>query len=59
MVIAIGLGSLVTQGLNQGVDFVGGRTYTVRFADDVSATEVENDLIAVFGSADAKTFWFK
>ncbi len=56
VLIAVGIGSLVTQGLNQGVDFVGGRTYTVRFADDVNPTEVETKLIETFGSADAKTF---
>lgn len=54
--IVVSVGSLFTQGLNEGVDFVGGRTYTVRFADDVSPTEVQNDLVATFGSAEAKTF---
>ncbi|MCB7481141.1 protein translocase subunit SecDF [Christiangramia sediminis] len=54
--IVISIGSLLTQGLNEGVDFVGGRTYTVRFADDVNPTEVQNDLVATFGSAEAKTF---
>ena len=56
LMIVIGLGSLATQGLNQGVDFVGGRTYTVRFVNDVNPTEVESSLIAKFESADAKTF---
>ena len=54
--IVISIGSLVTQGLNEGVDFIGGRTYTVRFAEDVNPTEVQNDLVATFGSAEAKTF---
>ncbi|MDT0648702.1 protein translocase subunit SecDF [Autumnicola edwardsiae] len=54
--IIISIGSLFVQGLNQGVDFVGGRTYTVRFDQDVNPTEVEQDLVAVFGSAEAKTF---
>ena len=54
--IVISIGSLVTQGLNEGVDFVGGRTYTVRFAEDVNPTEVQNDLVETFGSAEAKTF---
>lgn len=54
--ILISVGSLFTQGLNEGVDFVGGRTYTVRFAEDVNPTEVQNDLVATFGSAEAKTF---
>jgi len=54
--IIISVGSLLVNGLNQGVDFVGGRTYTVRFAEDVNPTEVQNDLVATFGSAEAKTF---
>ncbi|MDT0646159.1 protein translocase subunit SecDF [Zunongwangia sp. F260] len=54
--VIISIGSLFVQGLNQGVDFVGGRTYTVRFDQDVNPTEVEQDLVAVFGSAEAKTF---
>ena len=55
IIITAGLGSLFTQGLDEGVDFVGGRTYTVRFAKDVVPTDVEKDLVAVFGSAQAKT----
>ncbi|CAM4176648.1 protein translocase subunit SecDF [Gillisia hiemivivida] len=54
--ILISVGSFFMNGLNQGVDFIGGRTYTVRFADDVNASEVEKDLIATFESAEAKTF---
>ncbi|WP_370478028.1 protein translocase subunit SecDF [Tamlana flava] len=56
--IALSLGSLFTSGLDQGVDFVGGRTYQVRFAQDVSAEEITNLLSQpdVFSSADAKTF---
>ena len=56
LLILMSLGSLFTLGLNQGVDFVGGRTYTVRFAKDVDANKVEEDLVKVFGSAEAKTF---
>jgi SecD/SecF fusion protein len=54
--ILVGLGSLATQGLDQGVDFVGGRTYQVRFSQDVSASEISSVLSEAFGSADAKTF---
>lgn len=54
--LVLSIGSLFTQGLNQGVDFVGGRTYTVRFDQDINPTAVENDLSAVFGTAEAKTF---
>ncbi len=56
LLIAISLGSLFTVGLNQGIDFVGGRTYTVRFDRDVNAIDIQNDLIAVYGSAEAKTY---
>ena len=56
VLILISLSSLFMNGLNQGVDFVGGRTYTVRFEKDVNSTEIQNDLIAAFGSAEAKTY---
>ncbi len=56
VLLAISLGSLFTNGLNQGIDFVGGRSYTVRFEKDVNSTEIQNDLIQVFGSAEAKTY---
>jgi SecD/SecF fusion protein len=48
--------SLTTRGLDQGVDFVGGRNYQIRFVDPVSPTEITNDLTATLGSASAKTF---
>jgi len=54
--IVISVGALFTQGLNQGVDFVGGRTYTVRFDKSVIASEIQQDLVVVYGSAEAKTF---
>ncbi|MEZ4875459.1 MAG: protein translocase subunit SecDF [Flavobacteriaceae bacterium] len=56
ILITISLISLFTNGLNQGIDFVGGRTYTVRFDKDVNALDIQNDLIATFGSAEAKTY---
>ncbi len=56
-VIVVGcLVSLFTNGLNQGVDFKGGRTFQVRFEKPVSADEVRADLIPVLGSAEAKVF---
>ncbi len=55
ILIIAGIGSLITNKLDYGVDFVGGRTYTVRFAKDVVPTTIEKDLVAVFGSAQAKT----
>ncbi|WP_397362093.1 protein translocase subunit SecDF [Olleya sp. R77988] len=51
------LASLSINGLDQGIDFVGGRTTQVRFAEPVSAVEIEGILASpeVFGSATVKT----
>ena len=54
--LTIGIFSLFTNGLNQGVDFVGGRSYTVRFDNNVNPSDIQNNLIEVFGSAEAKTY---
>ena len=51
-----GLSFLFTRGLDQGVDFVGGRNYQIRFVDPVSPTEWIGPLSEVLGSASAKTF---
>ncbi len=56
VLVIIGLVSLFTQGLNQGVDFVGGRSYQVRFEQPVNPSEIATDLTPVFGSAEVKTF---
>src|SRR5690606_37313056 len=56
LIFVVWIGSLFTLGLNQGVDFVGGRTYTVRFDKPVNATEVQKDLAVLFNSVEAKTF---
>ncbi len=50
-IIILGLGSIFTQGFNYGVDFTGGRTYTVRFDQDINATEVAGVLKDKFGDA--------
>ena len=56
-ILAIGIGSLFMNGLNYGVDFKGGRTYTVRFVDNVSPPEVANSLKDAFESSpEVKTF---
>ncbi len=56
-VIVIGLISLFTNGLNYGVDFIGGRTYTVRFDKAVNATDAATSLKEIFGSApEVKTY---
>ncbi len=57
-VVAISCWSFFTNGFDQGIDFVGGRTFQVKFDQSVNAEEVKNALAseAVFGSAEAKTF---
>ena len=56
IVLFISLTSLLTQGLNQGVDFLGGRSYIVRFDKEVSSSDIETSLSASLGSAEVKTF---
>jgi SecD/SecF fusion protein len=57
IIIVIGLSSIFTQGFNEGVDFTGGRTYTVRFDQNISPTEVSGTLKDVFGDApEVKTY---
>ncbi|MCB0398668.1 MAG: protein translocase subunit SecDF [Winogradskyella sp.] len=55
--IIASLGSLFTTGLDQGIDFIGGRTYQVRFEQPVSTEEITSVLNDpnVFGSAEVKT----
>lgn len=47
-VVLICLGSLMTRGLNFGVDFTGGRTYTVRFDQQADLDEIRNVLATTF-----------
>lgn len=56
LMVGVSLFSLSYQGLNQGVDFVGGRSYMVRFDQEINPTEVQTALTDVFGSVEAKTF---
>ncbi len=57
IVVIVSVASLATHGLDQGVDFVGGRTFQVRFEKPVSADEVRSELLAPFdNSAEAKVF---
>ncbi|MFB9054344.1 protein translocase subunit SecDF [Formosa undariae] len=56
VLLVVSLGSLFTNGLDQGVDFVGGRNFQVRFNENVSPSELVPTLDEAFGSADAKTF---
>lgn len=51
MLVLISLVALFTKGLNQSVDFTGGRTYVVRFQEPHSTVEVQGLLRKVFGEA--------
>ncbi|GFD82895.1 protein translocase subunit SecDF [Tenacibaculum mesophilum] len=55
--IVVGLASIFTVGLKQGVDFKGGRSYVVRFDEAMKGNEVSEQLKEVFGTApEVKTF---
>jgi len=57
ILVIVSVFSLVTTGLQQGVDFVGGRSYQIRFERSVSPSEIASDLNQVCGSGtNAKTF---
>lgn len=51
VVILIGMISLATKGLNFGVDFSGGRSYIVKFDQDVNTKDIRQSLTKVFGEA--------
>lgn len=56
-IIIIGIVSLFIRGLNYGVDFSGGRSFVVRFDQDVNTSEIRNLLAVEFGEApEVKTF---
>ncbi|MFC1731218.1 protein translocase subunit SecDF [candidate division KSB1 bacterium] len=50
IVILVGLISLGTRGLSPGVDFSGGRTYVVRFDQDVKTNEIRTALTKAFNN---------
>ena len=49
--IVISIASLAIRGMNQGIDFSGGRNYVVQLAKDVNPKDVENRLLDVFQTA--------
>ncbi len=51
ILILIGTVSLFTRGLNEGVDFTGGRAYVIRFDKPVSSVDIKNSLSDDFGHA--------
>ncbi len=57
ILLLMAVGSLFTKGLQQSVDFVGGRSYQVRFDQPVNTSEISSSLNDVFGSGtNVKTF---
>lgn len=56
IVTVISVISISTNGFDQGVDFVGGRTFQVRFDKSMKPEEIKDELTAVFGSAEVKIF---
>ncbi len=48
IIIIAGIGSMLTRGFDQGVDFTGGRSYVVSFSDDVKTDDVRQVLGKVF-----------
>jgi SecD/SecF fusion protein len=56
-IIIITLLSLGIRGLNPGIDFTGGRSYVVRFDQNVSTADLASDLRVMLGeSPEVKTF---
>ena len=58
IMITLSIGSLFVRGLNYGVDFSGGRTYVVRFDNEVKTTVVREALTKEFDgmAPEVKTF---
>ncbi|RZJ60670.1 MAG: protein translocase subunit SecD, partial [Flavobacterium sp.] len=56
LVVIVSCISFAVNGLDQGVDFVGGRTFQVKFEKPVAPDVIKEELAQVFGSADAKVF---
>lgn len=57
IITVICLVALFTKGLDKGIDFVGGRTYTVAFDNPVQVEDIAESLSVVYGSApEVKTF---
>ena len=55
--ILLSIGSFFVRGLNYGIDFQGGRTYVVRFEENVKVADVQDALEVVFDAApEVKTF---
>jgi SecD/SecF fusion protein len=57
VVVIVSVISLSTHSVNYGIDFLGGRTFQVRFEKTVPTDEIKAELSAIFGSSvEAKVF---
>lgn len=57
IIIAIGVGSFIFKGFGLGIDFKGGRSYVVRFENNVDADALRTNMDEVLGSTtEVKTF---
>jgi SecD/SecF fusion protein len=59
LVVVVSCVSFYINGLDQGIDFVGGRTFQIKFDKSVSADEIKDELGAAnifHGNVDAKVF---
>ncbi len=56
ILLLLGIGSLFTKGLNYGVDFVGGRTYVVRFDESINKESVRKSLSESFVDSDGLNY---
>ena len=56
VLLVISIGSLATRGLNLGVDFEGGRSYQVRFDQDVNVSEIAESLGEKFVDNEGKKY---
>ncbi len=48
-ILLLGVISLFVRGLNQGIDFSGGRTFVIRFDETVRTQDIAQSLVPVFG----------
>lgn len=57
IVVGVAIASLAIRGLSPGIDFAGGRSYVVRFQQEVSTVDIAEDLHDIFGETpEVKTF---
>ncbi len=57
IIIVVGIASMFVRGFSTGVDFKGGRTFVVRFDQDVKSGDIREQLATPLGSApEVKTF---